>query len=254
MLAMVADGLLAADLAGVELWMLVVALLIVFVGASTQAAIGVGLGLLASPTLSMMDAAFVPGAIVMVNVPLTLGIAWRERHHIDWGILRAVPTRAIGTVVGAWLVATGGRQTTSIVVAAAVLFAVVATLTRIRVSPTPRNQLLAGAAAGLSGTVAGIGGPPVAITYQHSDPRVLRATLATFNSISLVLLSIPSLAVAGVIGGREVRLATVMFPAVFAGLWVGKHAIARLAPERVRSGVLTVCAASAIVLLARQLT
>lgn len=244
---------LAAAYAGVELWMMGLAVLIVFVGSATQASIGVGLGLMAAPTLSLMDDAFIPGAIVMVTLPLTLGIAWRERQHIDWGILRAVPTRLIGTIAGAWLVASGGREATSIVVALAVLFAVVATLTRLRVAPTPRNQLIAGGASGLSGTVAGIGGPPMAITYQHSDPQVLRASLATFNSISIVAFSVPSLAVAGVIGAREVRLAVVLVIGVFAGLWIGKHMIARLAPERVRYGVLGVCAASALVLLARQL-
>ncbi len=246
--------MLAASYAGVELWMMAVALAIVFVGSATQASIGVGLGLMAAPTLSLLDDAFIPGAIVMVNLPLTLGIAWRERDHIDWGILRAVPTRLVGTIAGAWLVATGGRQATSIVVAAAVLFAVIATLTRLRVSPTPRNQLVAGAASGLSGTVAGIGGPPMAITYQHSGPSVLRASLATFNSISIVAFSIPSLTIAGVIGAREVRLAVALVAAVFAGLWIGKHMIARLAPERVRYGVLSVCAASAIVLLVSELT
>lgn len=245
---------LAAEFAGVELWLMGLAVLIVFVGASTQAAIGVGLGLVAAPTLSLMDESFIPGAIVIVNLPLTIGIGWREREHIDWGILRAVPTRAVGTVAGAWLVASGGRDATSIVIAIAVLFAVVATMTRLAVSPTPRNQSIAGAASGLAGTVAGIGGPPMAITYQHSDPRVLRATLATFNAISLIVLSIPSLAVAGVIGGREVRLAGALIPAVFAGLWIGKHATSRLAPSGVRYGVLGVCAASAVVLLARQLT
>jgi uncharacterized membrane protein YfcA len=241
-------------MAGVEVWMMALAVLIVFAGASIQAAIGVGLGLMAAPTLSLMDDSFIPGAIVIVNLPLTIGIAWRERDHIDWGILRAVPMRGIGTVAGAWLVASGGRQATSVVVAVAVLFAVVATLTRLTVAPTPRNQSIAGAASGLAGTVAGIGGPPMAITYQHSDPRVLRSTLAAFNFISLAVLSIPSLALAGVIGGREIRLAAVLIPAVFAGLWVGKHAIVRMAPERVRYGVLATCAASAVVLLARQLT
>ena len=244
---------LAAAYAGVELWMLAVAILIVVVGSATQASIGVGLGLMAAPTLSLMDPSFIPGAIVMVNLPLTLGMAWRERSHIDWGILRAVPTRLVGTVAGAWLVASGGRQATSVVVAGAVLFAVVATLTRLHVSPTPRNQLIAGAASGLSGTVAGIGGPPMAITYQHSEPSVLRASLATFNSISIVAFSIPSLTIAGVIGVHEIQLAAVLVVGVFAGLWIGKHMINRLAPERVRYGVLAVCTASALVLLAREL-
>ena len=244
----------AAEIIGIDAWLMVLAVLIVFVGASTQSAIGVGLGLIAAPTLSLIDPDFIPGAIVIVNLPLTLGIAWRERRHIDWGILRAVPTRFVGTVIGAWLVATTGDQVTSIVVAVSVLFAVLVTAKRIHVAPTPRNQIVAGGASGLAGTIAGIGGPPMAITYQHADPRTLRASLATFNSIALVFFSIPSLTIAGVIGRREVNLALVLIPAVFAGLWIGKHLIRRLPPERIRVAVLAVCAGSAIVLLVSQLT
>ena len=248
------SALLAADYAGVDAWLMVLAVAIVFVGSATQASIGVGLGLIAAPTLSLIDESFVPGAIILVNLPLTLGIAGREWAHIDWTIMRAIPTRAIGTAVGAWLVVEGGQRATAIVIGCAVLLAVISSLTGLQVRPTRRNQLIAGGAAGLSGTVAGIGGPPMAITYQHEDPGVFRASVASFNAVSIVVLSIPMLAIAGVIGKREMQLAAVLVAGVFAGLWVGKHAITRLAPGRLRYFVLAVCAASALILLIRQLT
>lgn len=251
---MTAAVLVAADYAGVNLWLLGLAVVIVFAGSATQAAIGVGLGLLAAPTLSMMDEAFIPGAIIIVNLPLSLGIAIRERDHIDWSIMRAVPTRAIGAFLGTMLVVAGGQRAIAIVIGCAVVLAVVVSLTGLRLRPTRRNQLIAGGAAGLSGTVAGIGGPPMAIAYQHSDPSVLRASLAAFNTVSLVFLSLPMLIIAGVTGWRETQLAAVLIAGVFAGLWVGKHAISRLAPQRVRYGVLAVCAASAVILLIRELT
>ena len=94
----------------------------------------------------------------------------------------------------------------------------------------------------------------MAIAYQHSDPAVLRASISAFNAVSVVTLSIPMLVLAGVIGWREVQLAAVLIAGVFAGLWVGKHFITRLQPARVRLLVLAVCAASAVVLLSRQLT
>lgn len=246
--------MVASQWAGIEIGWLVFAVAIVFLGSAVQSSIGVGLALIAAPTLSMVDPAFIPGSIVMVNLPLTLGIATRERGHIHWDIMRAIPTRLLGTIAGAVIVVTGGQRATSIVVACAVLLAVIASGTRLRVSPTPRNQLIAGAASGLSGTVAGIGGPPMAITYQNEDPRTLRASLAAFNAVSITLLTVPSLMVADVIGWREFRIALVLIPGVFAGLWVGKHAISRLPPERIRQFVLLVCAASAVVLLVRELS
>ena len=238
---------------GLGPWVIAAAIAIVFIGSATQATIGVGLGLLAAPTLSLMDEAFVPGALVIVNLPLTIGMAARERSHVDPTILRAIPTRLVGSIIGALIVAGGGQRATSIVVGCAVLMAVVASATRLHVRPTARNQLVAGGVAGLSGTVAGIGGPPMAIAYQNSDPSTLRASLGVFNSISILAFSIPLLIAAGATGWREVRIACVLVPAVFGGLWVGKHTIGRLEPETIRRFVLLVCAASAIVLLSRQL-
>jgi uncharacterized membrane protein YfcA len=245
--------MVAAEVVGVPAGLMVLAMAIVLVGAATQASIGVGLGLLAAPTLSLIDPAFIPGALTVAMPPLVVGMAWREREHIDRTIYRAVPTRFIGSVAGAVLVAKQGERAVAAVVGVAVLLAVVASLTRLHFRPTLRNQLLAGTASGFAGTVAGVGGPPMAITYQHTDPRVLRASLAAFNSIGLIAFTLPSLAIAGVIGRREVQLACFLVPGVIAGLIVGKYTIAKLPPERVRPFVLAVCAGSALLVLGRAL-
>ena len=246
--------MVATSVFGLAPWMAAVAIAIVFVGAATQASIGVGLGLLAAPTLSLMDDSFIPGALTLSIVPLVTGMAWRERDHIDRDVYRAIPGRFVGTVLGAWVVAVGGQDAVAVVVGCAVLLAVVASFTRIHFAPTSRNLVVAGTASGFSGTVAGVGGPPMAVTYQHSDPRVLRGSLAVFNSIGVMLFTLPSLAIAGVIGRRELQLALLLVPGVIGGLWIGKYSIARLPAARVRPFVLAVCAASAFVLLARQLT
>ena len=243
-----------STLAGLAPWMVALSVVIVIVGAATQASIGIGLGLLAAPTLGLIDADFVPGAIILSVVPLTVGMAVRERGHIDrHGIGQAVVGRFLGVVGGALLIANSGKRSIAIVVGISVLFAVVASLFGLRFAPSRRNLFLAGTASGFSGTVAGIGGPPMALTYQHSDPRVLRGTLAAFNVIGAGF-SIPSLVIAGVIGRRQLELAAVLIPGVLIGLWSGRYTIARLPPERVRPLVLVACSASALLLLGRQLT
>ena len=245
--------MLAADIIGLDPWWAVVAVTIVFVGSALQASIGVGLGLLAAPTLSLIDPDFIPGALTVCVVPLTVGMTIRERHHIDRsGISRAVVGRFLGVVIGAALIVNMSQSAIAVVIGLSVLLAVIGSLTGLHFDPTPRNLFVAGTASGFSGTVAGVGGPPMALTYQNSDPRTLRATLATFNMIGSTF-TIPSLAIAGVIGRRELQLALMLVPGVLIGLWVGRFTIARLPPERVRPFVLIVCAASALVLLARQL-
>lgn len=243
--------MLAAELVGLDWRMAALAIVIVVIGSATQASIGVGLGLLAAPTLTLIDRGFIPGAIAICVVPLTVGMTVRELGHVDRQIFRAVAGRVVGIVAGAWLLTFVGQTFIAVVVGVSVLFAVVASATGIRFAPTRRNLVIAGTAAGFTGTVAGIGGPPMALTYQHADPRTLRASLAAFNTIGSAFI-IPSLVIAGVLGGREFRLGLMLVPGVLAGLWLGRIGIARLPASTVRPFVLAVCAASALVLLVRQ--
>jgi uncharacterized membrane protein YfcA len=245
--------LLAAEILGLAPWEAVLAVTIVFVGSATQASIGIGLGLMAAPTLSLIDPDFIPGAIAISVVPLGVGMAAREWDHVDPAIYRAVVGRVAGVLVGAWAVARAGQDLIAIVIGISVLLAVLASAFGVRFAPTPRNLMVAGTAAGFTGTVAGVAGPPMALTYQNSDPRTLRASLAVFNTIGSAFI-IPSLWFVGVIGRREFLLGLMLVPGILAGLWVGRHTITRLPAARVRPFVLVVCAGSAIVLLVRQLT
>lgn len=245
--------MVAAEFIGLNPWLALVAVTIVVIGSALQASIGVGLGLLAAPTLGLIDPDFIPGALTVCVVPLNVGMTVREHTHIDHtGIWRAAAGRFIGVLIGAWLVATTGQTAIAIVVGCTVLLAVIGSMTGLHFSPTKRNILLAGTASGFTGTAAGVGGPPMALTYQHSDPRTLRATLAAFNMLGSAM-TIPTLAIAGVIGRRELLLAAMLIPGVAVGLWAGGLTIGRLPPERVRPFVLAACAASALVLLVRQL-
>lgn len=244
--------MLAAGIVGLGWWWVALATLIVLVGSATQASIGVGLGLLAAPTLTLIDDAFIPGAIAISVVPLTVGMTVRERHHVDRGIFRAMAGRLVGIGLGAWVVSQAGRGVIAIVIGISVLLAVIGSVSGVRFSPSRRNLTIAGAASGFAGTVAGIGGPPMALTYQHADPRILRASLAAFNLMASAFI-IPSLIVADVLGWRETRLGLLLIPSVLCGLWFGRVGIARLPAERVRPLVLAACATSAFVLLGRQL-
>ncbi|MGI9645545.1 MAG: sulfite exporter TauE/SafE family protein [Ilumatobacteraceae bacterium] len=245
--------MLAADIIGLNPWLAVVSVAIVFIGSALQASIGVGLGLLAAPTLGLIDPDFIPGALTVSVVPLTLGMVVREHGHIDHtGIWRASIGRLVGVLLGTWLVATTGETAIAIVIGVTVLFAVAASVTGLHFAPTRRNILIAGTASGFTGASAGVGGPPMALTYQHADPRILRGTLAAFNLLGSAM-TIPSLALAGVIGEREVQLALMLIPGVLGGLWAGGLTIGRLPPSQVRPFVLVACSASAIVLLFRQL-
>jgi uncharacterized membrane protein YfcA len=243
----------AAGLVGIAPWLLVLCVVVAAAGAALQAAIGLGMGLVTAPVLGLVDPGFVPAALVVAVLPLSVGMAVRERSHVDrTGMGWAVGGRLPGVVLGSWLTAAAGQRAVAVVVGLAVLFGVLASATRLQVRTTPRNLFLAGAASGFSATAAGIGGPPMAITYQRADPATMRATLAAFFTIG-GLMSVASLALAGVLGRREVQLAGVLLPGVLVGLWSARYTVARLPADRVRPIVLSVCAVSAVVLLVEEM-
>lgn len=234
---------------GLNPWVVIGCMVVVFVGAVVQSSIGIGLGLIASPILGLADPAFVPVAVLMAVLPMTIVMAVRERHSIDRsGIGWAIGGRIPGTILGAWVASRASHTTLAIVIALVVLLAVVGSASGVHFAPTKRSLTVSGAASGFGGTAAGIGGPPMALTYQHSDPATMRATLALFFVVG-IFISFATLTVAGVVGARELQLGMLLVPASLLGVWMSRYTTAALPAERVRPLVLLLCAVSAVVLL-----
>jgi uncharacterized membrane protein YfcA len=247
--------LFATDLlVGLSPAALALALAIVAIGAVVQGSIGFGLGLLAAPVLGVIDPDFLPVSIVVAVIPLGVGVVFRDRAHIVWGeVGYALTGRLPGVVVGAWLVGALGQRAVTVAIAVSVLLAVVGSVTRVRFMPTRRNLVLAGVASGITGTAAGIGGPPMALTYQHSDPAALRSTLAAYFTVGAAM-SFAALAVGGSVGVRELELSALLLPGTLAGLAVSRFTVRHLPAATLRPVILVVCSASALVLLVETFT
>jgi hypothetical protein len=77
-----------------------------------------------------------------------------------------------GTVIGAGAVVALPLCTLQLVVAVCVLAAVVASVAvRLPVTPGPANLSAVGVISGVVGTTAAVGGPPIALLYQHAPAR-----------------------------------------------------------------------------------
>jgi hypothetical protein len=156
--------------------------------------------------------------------------------------------RVPGTIIGALVVASLSDQVLAVLVAISVLLAVVASITGRIFRPTDRALVTAGMASGFAGTTTGVGGPPMALTYQNSDAATMRATISAFFAIGS-LFSIGALAVAGEIGQRQLQLTVLILPGVALGVITSRFLKDRLRPEIVRPAVLVLCTVACIALL-----
>jgi uncharacterized membrane protein YfcA len=129
----------------------------------------------------------VPGPLIN-GLALTLLVARRERDSIDllgvkWALLGRVP----GIALGAWALASVPVQEMSLLVGLAVLAGVALGFTRVKLSPAPGILLGAGLLSGIFGTIASIGGPPLALVYQHEPGPKLRGTLAGYFIVGALM-------------------------------------------------------------------
>jgi uncharacterized membrane protein YfcA len=225
--------------------------LVVMLGAYVQAVVGLGLGLLSAPIVALLEPSLVPDLTLWLAL-LISGLNLVDEHeHVDWrSTAWSLPLRVPGTVLGAWLVATFTEREIGVALAVMVLVAVLLSVRTVAVPLTPATLATAGFVAGATGTATSVGGPPIALLYQHGDPKVVRATLSVFFFVG-VILSLGGLAIAGALEREPGLLALAMSPGVLVGYVVGRRTRGLVDQTLFRRGVLVVCTISAVILLAR---
>ena len=238
---------------GLDPWTWAVLALAVFAGATVQGLVGLGIGLVAAPITTLVEPSLMPALLLWLALVMPMVTLAREHDAIDWpGLWWSLPTRVLGTGVGVALVATFTTGQLGVAVALMVLVVVVLTV-RTVVLPVNRTSLLVtGFVSGVTGTATSIGGPPMALLYQHRDPRQLRCTLAVYFLIGAAL-SLAGLAIGDALHGRELEVAAILSPTLALGFIASRLLHRRVDPAHLRSGVLAVCALGSIVLLVRSI-
>lgn len=230
---------------------LMLAILAMFGGAATQAAIGMGLNLFTVAILALIDPVFVPGPILVHSFLLSVAASVRLRRDIDF---REVALSVVGLVAGT-LLATIVLALVSaeqlprlfgvLIVAGAGITALGAQLPL-----TSTTILAASAAAGAMGTIAGVHGPPIALVYQRASPARIRAALLPFFAFASPI-SLVALAAVGSFGWREIYASVLLLPGLVAGYLAAPLLMRVLSPAAVRAAILLISAASGIALIAK---
>jgi uncharacterized protein len=230
-------------------WQWWIAGVIIAAGALIQAALGFGFALVCAPVLAVIAPQFVPGPILLSSCVLSAGVALRELRHID---LRGVALALLGRIPGAWLgamaLALAPRSAVELAFGAIVLAAVWMSVAGPRVARTNQTLVVAGVVSGVMGTMAAIGGPPIALVYQHEHGPRLRATLSAYFTLGSVV-SLAALASAGQFELRQLSQAALMLPPMALGFACGGLGRSWLDAGRTRVGVLIVAAVSGIAVI-----
>lgn len=230
---------------------LAVAGLIVAAGAAVQGAVGIGMALLATPLLALVDPALVPAPMIMLaTVHAVLAVA-RDGRHADWrGVGWAMLGRLPGTALGVLAVVVLSQRAFGMLVGLCVLAFAGLSLSTWRPRPKPGSLVAAGVVSGAGATAAGIGGPPIALLYQDVSGARVRGTIASYFVLGSVV-SIAALASVGQVTAESMESAALLTPFLITGFVLSGPARRILDDGWTRPAVLTVAATSAVLLILR---
>jgi uncharacterized membrane protein YfcA len=223
--------------------------LAIALGALVQGSVGFGIALVAAPLLAIIDPRLVPVPMLLLATAHAMLTLRREYRDTDWtGVGWALLGRLPGIVIGVLAVAVLPPRWFALAVAVIVLTCVALSLVRWRPRPTVPALLVAGVVSGAAGTASSIGGPPVALLYQHAHGARVRATMAAYFVVGS-LLSLTGLLVGGQFSADAVAAAAVMVPFLVAGFALSGPLRRHLDHGWTRPAVLAMAGAGALALL-----
>lgn len=232
-------------------WQLVVVAVAVFGAAVVNVLAGFGFALLAMPV--MTTAMPVERALVVALLLGTLTTWWQTialRRDIDRPLATRLTLAAFaGMPFGLVVLNVVDDRSLKVVLGVSVLLATALLVRRLGLSHTgPALDWSMGFLSGVLNTSLGTNGPPLVFGLQarQVEPDRFRATIATVFALSNVF-AIALFVLDGKITGEGLSAATVAFPALLLGLWLGRRWRGHVVGERFRWLVLGLLLAVGVV-------
>jgi uncharacterized membrane protein YfcA len=164
-------------------------------GALIQGTTGMGFALIVAPVMGLLAPESLPVSLLILMLPLNAAIAWREREAIDLrGSSWITVGRFVGTFGGVWILFWLPLSQLNVLIGLSTIAACLATWMAPSFVPGRRALISTGLITGITETATGVGGPPLALVYQHSPVATLRGSVALCflvgEVISLVVLAL----------------------------------------------------------------
>jgi uncharacterized protein len=209
-----------------------------FAGGLAAGAVGFGAVMVPAPLLAIVTPALLPFVFTVPVLAVDSYVAWRERAALDRRLLaRLTVWQVPGALVGAWILARLDAGSVALIVGVLVLVLVGIRFLPWRPPRTRGWEVGSALAAGVSGAVSGINGPPLAALLADESPSVLRANLPAFFVIAQFVL-VATWAGTGTLDLHAVWVGAAFTPVMLLGGRVGQHLAGHLTPTAVRLTVL----------------
>ena len=226
--------------------------LAIFAATLTQRLSGQGLGMIGAPAVAILAPGHLPAALLLLGLVVGAGAISLDMSAINWREARpGMVGRALGGFVGAAIAAmVVDPDLFAVIVAFIILAAIALTLSGLKVAITPVSLSIAGATAGVMGTLTAVGAPPMAILYAGEEAKRSRAMQNLFFLWGM-LWSLGSLTALGLVDRSDLMLALALAPAAVLALIASRPAARLMDGRSIKPYALSASGIGALTLLWR---
>lgn len=220
-------------------------------GALIQGTTGMGFALVVAPVMGLLEPTLLPISLLILMLPLNAVVAWRERDAIDLrGSSWITLGRVFGTFGGIWVLFWLPLSQLNVLIGLSTIAACLVTWMAPVFVPGRCAFVSTGLITGITETATGIGGPPLALVYQHSPVATLRGSVALCFLIGEVI-SLTVLAASNHLHTEQFPPLLWLSPPLALGLVASHWARKVLDESRLRRFVLLFAFVSGALLLAQ---
>ncbi len=224
---------------------------IVALAGFVQGSTGVGFALIVAPVLGLVDPELLPVTVLVLMLPLNIYVAWRERTALDFRSGAWITAgRLAGTFAGLWVLVALSASHLNVLIGVSTIAAAAVTLAMPAFRPSRGVYVAAGLVTGVTETATGIGGPPLALVYQHHPIAVMRSTIALCFLVG-ELISLVFLWHAGRVATLQLVGAAQLLPALGTGALLSRLVHQHVNARALRIFVMSFSIVSGVVLLLR---
>ena len=224
------------------------------VAAFIQGTVGMGFALIVAPVCGLIAPGLLPVALLVLMLPLNVFVTWRERSQLDLsGAGWVTIGRTAGALLGIWVLTAITRGHLNLLIGLSTGLAAVVSLCAPAFEPGRMAFMAAGVVTGVTETATGIGGPPLALVYQHHKAPILRSTLALCFAVG-EMISLVMFLTMGLINSRLVASTLFFFPFLAIGAGSSQLAHRHVKGSLLRTFVIVFAVASGTLIIVKSLT
>ncbi len=234
-----------------DLFTLLLINVIVLLGSLLQGLIGYGIGMFCAPLLFLINPSLVPAPLILLSTLLSIIMMIRDRGHLQFGqVAWAMKGGFVGVIIAGVILKIATKDQFELVFGLLILAAVGITLLGYKPTVNKTSSIIAGFASAFMGTITAVGGPPIALLYQHGDIKNIKANLTAFF-LFLNFIAITTYVFIGEITLDTLRIFAMASPGVVIGVYLSTKMQGIVKAHLARRWILVLSAITAIIAIIR---